>query len=241
MQWCDCIDQRLWLTGLSCRYFVVLVPRTLNRITSSPIKKYYTHALTYFFFLCRFVFQVEREKEKNVSIYPTKYTQQPSSYFFAHTRRHCSTIAHFLHKWATRRNGCNWRTGWMQLHRHNSISLSHSKFVSVLRNGKMFFFRSARPVWLVKVLFYSRMWLIDWLRLWKWKSHFFVPDWSRTNENRVLSIFQHVENLWMKKLNGVVSVQLHPPSQPIARIPPSRPFMGKWAMVLQWRRVRVRK
>ena len=97
-------------------------------------------------------------------------------------------MAHFPHKWATGWNGCNGRTGWMQLPRHKGISLHPLKIFSVLRNGKMHFFLfGATSVAQKRTFLFSDV--TDWLRLWKWKSHFFVPHWSRTNENKVLFDF----------------------------------------------------
>ena len=50
--------------------------------------------------------------------------------FLAHTRRHCSAMAHFPHKWTTGRNGGNGLTGWMQSVRHSCISFPHSKIMN---------------------------------------------------------------------------------------------------------------
>ena len=62
--------------------------------------------------------------------------QVRSSYFLTHTRCHCSTMAHFPHRWATGLTGCSGLTGWMQLYRHKSISVARSKLFSVLKNDR---------------------------------------------------------------------------------------------------------
>ena len=55
----------------------------------------------------------------------------------------------------------------------------------------------------------------------------FMPHWSRRTEKQYFSIFQHTEELWMRKWNAAVSVRLQSSGQPNSPIPPSRPFIGE--------------
>ena len=131
--------------------------------------------------------------------------QLRSSYFLARTQRHCSTMAHFPHEWATGRNGWNGLTGWMLLHRQRCVSLPHSKLFSMLKNRKIRFFRLAQPVWHKKVLSCFRTWLID-CGYENGKVLFLCHTGRKQTKTKYFSIFQHAENLWMRKWTALVFV-----------------------------------
>ena len=137
-----------------------------------------------------------------------------SRYFLARMRRHCCAIAHFLHKWATGRNGCNGRTGWMLLHRHNCTSFPHSKIFSMLKNQKVLFPVRCDQCGTKKRLFHfqSRNQSISHIR--EWKSTFFVPHWWRRLEMPCVSspscMFSEEQSVgcteWSKKASDTVQV-----------------------------------
>ena len=86
-------------------------------------------------------------------------------------------------------------------------------------------FRSARPVWHDKVLFHSGIWPID-CGYENGNALLLCHTGREQTKTKYFSIFQHAKNLWMRKCNAVVSEWLHPPSQSMSPIPPSRPFIG---------------
>ena len=98
------------------------------------------------------------------------------------------------HKWATRRNGWNGLTGWMQWHRHKYISLSHLKLFSMLKNAKVLFFVRLRPVTQKNTFPFSGVTVIAAMKI---EKYFLVPHWSRTNYSNVLF---HFSTCW-KALN----------------------------------------
>ena len=119
--------------------------------------------------------------------------------------------------------------GWLGGCNYIDTSAFHflvQSFLAGWKMGKYFFPFGATSVAQKSTFLFSDV--TDWLRLWKWKSISFVPRLvANKGKQSTFPFFNMLNIFWMRKWDGVVSVWLHPPNQPIAPIAPSHPFMGE--------------
>ena len=109
-------------------------------------------------------------------------------------------------------------------------------FSACWKMGKSFFHSVATSVAQRSTFLFSDV--TDWLRLWKWKSTFFVPHWPRTNENKVLS---HFSTCWRSSNGEVKCVIAFTQSAHVNHSAQSPIYGGNGLMVLQWRHIGARK